>query len=126
MRSAAILAVAILALAAGCTDPRAKLVGMWKLTTVERKKDAGFRDVAEAFAMGFVEGATLEFNKAGRFKLSYAFASTTGEYTIRGETIELKLANAKEPLRMKFGSKVNTLEIAREFESDPTMVFEKQ
>lgn len=126
MGRTAVLVVALLVLAAGCGDPRSKLVGTWKLTKVEKKDPKTVSDIVGGLASGMMEGATLEFNDAGRFKLSFALATATGDYTIRGQDIELRFAEKGEPLRLKFGSKANTLEIAREFESDPTMTFEKQ
>jgi hypothetical protein len=104
------------------------LVGTWKAKQVPMPKTNNFADAARAgmYSM-FTQGMTVEFNDQGSFKMSMVIGAGSGKYEIQGDTVTLKFESMapSQPLSFKFKDE-KTLELKREFDSDPTVVFEKQ
>lgn len=127
MQRVLVLAILIVGVA-GCQSRQSMLVGTWKAKPVPIPKTNNLADAARAgmYSM-FTQGMTVEFNDQGSFKMSMMIGAGTGKYTIEGDTVTLNFETMAptQPLHFKFKD-AKTLELKREFESDPAVVFEKQ
>jgi len=97
MRRLALL-VGIAVLVAGCSHS-GQLVGTWKGKLMPPEEPTGEKDsgdiakglgkVVTGFASALVGEMTFEFNKEGKYKASIALGSTTGTYSVSGNTVTL-------------------------------------
>lgn len=125
-RALIVLAVALSAV--GCQTRKAMLVGTWKAKQMPAPKTNNFGDAARAGMYSlFSQGMTVEFNDQGSFKMGMFMGAGTGKYEIQGDTVTLKFDSMAptQPLTFVFKDG-KTLELKRDFDSDPTIVFEKQ
>ena len=145
-----VLVLSVLGLAIGCASSSQQVVGVWKgdiIPPAEKDKSTANSDsekLGKALAEGissfmkdFVGPLTLEFNADGKYKASVRWGSSTGTYTVSGDTVSLTPDDKSD----KNGSKMHvdlsslkisadgkTLSTVKEFksDSDTQLVLKKQ
>lgn len=120
---------ALVCVVVGCASKTSKLVGVWKARPIKPITSSNLRDVQDSVLMSRIaDGLTLEFNNEGKFKLSQATGSGTGNYKWEGDTLLLTFDTfaPQQPLHFKFGEDGKSLENVSEFNSDVRLILDKQ
>jgi hypothetical protein len=104
MRKSFIIGALIVVTLMAATSPfKKKLIGVWKIQTMEIK---GIRMVHQQLGLPF-----MEFNDEGGFLVKMSASSEKGRYTVKENTVTLKFLLPKKPAQVLTITKLDDKEL---------------